>query len=113
VAVAAPIFDLAKLRQRKQSVYTGTLKAAQNHFVLEHTFAGDDELIVNSTGKTKLLYFLAASANAALNGQTSIAIDEEESRAILASAFGDLSLRFLHVINTSTDTEGHFKLQIK
>ena len=113
VAVAAPLFDVASMGRHRQTLYIGKLKGGENHFVLEHGFYADDELTVSSKGKTKLGYFLAANAHAALNGHTVIMVDEDESKTISASAFGDLSLRFLHVVNTSPDAEGHFRLQIK
>jgi len=48
-----------------------------------------------------------------LNGSPVIAVNPDERKTISASELGDLSNRFLHVINTSTNAEGHFKLELE
>jgi hypothetical protein len=112
-SVCEYIFDLATIRDHEQLVYTGRLDPQENHNVLEHTFVSTDQPTLGNTGSTVIQYFLAATANAPLNGSPVIAVNPDERKTILASELGNLSNRFLHVINTSTNAEGHFKLELE
>ena len=107
------IFDLATIRDHEQLVYTGTLDPQENHNVLEHAFVSTDQPTLGNTGSTVIQYFLAATANAPLNGSPVIAVNPDERKIIFASELGNLSNRFLHVINTSPNAEGHFKLELE
>jgi len=107
------IFDLESIRNHEQLIYTGTLDPSENHNVLEHAFVSTDQPTLGNTGTTVIQYFLAATPNAPLNGSPVIAVNPDERKTISASELGDLSNRFLHVINTSTNAEGHFKLELE
>ena len=112
-SVCATIFDLETIRNHEQLVYKGTLDPLENHNILEHTFVSTDKAILGNEGTTIIHYYLASTANAPLNGSPVVEVNPDESREIDATIFGNLDNRFLHVINTSTNATGRFKLTLQ
>jgi hypothetical protein len=109
---AEAIFDLETIRSKNQSVFTGTVPAAQNKLVAEHSFAADDELTVLNDGAVALNLYLAANKDDAPAGYTLIAVNAGENKTVKASDFGVATNTFLRVANNDAAAEGKYRVEL-
>ena len=112
-SVCEVIFDMESLRDHKQLIYSGKLDPEENHNILEHTFVATDKAKLGNTGTTVIHYYLASAVAAPVNGSPVIPVNPQENKEISATELGDLNNRFLHVLNTSSNAEGRFKLELE
>jgi hypothetical protein len=116
----APFFDLNVLRESSQVHFTGTLDPGEAERVLVHTFAADDELLLEVTaapgtpGGTAIRLYLATTPG----GTDSSPVAVEANAApitISAAQFGILDYaahRYLTAVN-STAIEVHYTIELE
>ena len=106
-------FDLATIRERDQSVFTGTLDPEEIEEVLVHTFVAEDELRLKNNGLAPIKFNLGSTPGA--TNSASITLDASEERTVTASEFGitDYHLfRYLTVTNTTSSLTTHYLVEL-
>ena len=112
-------FELQILRGHQQVLFTGTLDGNENEAVLEHSFAADDEIMLDITqtpptpGVHTVAFYLATTPN----GTDSTPVVKTANAAkqkIEAAEFGVLDFgthRFLTAVNNSAE-ELHYVVEL-
>jgi hypothetical protein len=105
-----PFFDLMAIRQSKQVLFTGQLKAGEVYTIVKHTFGLSDQVMLINSGVTELKFYLASAKNMK-PGTTFITLASGE-QTVLASALGKLTDTYLTVNNTDSIHEGSFGIEL-
>ena len=98
------IIDLVTLREKVQSIYTGSILAGKTIAILAHTFLNTDSIRVNISGIGAYKLFLSTT-NTGIDSKA-ILVNANLKTDILVSGFGVTDFvnhRFLNMINESGD----------
>ncbi|MCC6186823.1 MAG: hypothetical protein IT256_06700 [Chitinophagaceae bacterium] len=108
----ATFFDTKTIRRHEQSRYQRGIKAGMSRLVLTHTFLPGDALRIVNRGGTELVFWLGATAQAAV-GQPVVRVAPMAELHFLAADLGDVAMhRFLKVQNLSAVQDGAYTLQL-
>ncbi len=110
--LAEPIFDLETIRDHEQVVFTGSPKGGETEAIMTHTFAAADDISLQDTGSTGISFYMSAGHDDGPAGNTLITLAAGENRKITANDFGNITHRFMHVINNDALAEGHYKVSL-
>ncbi len=107
------LFDVATLRDKQQTEFTGMLDPLENEAVFVRTLLADDELKLKSNGNAKIRFYLATTAGG--TDSDFIEVNENETRIITISEFNITDYgthRHLTAINQSNAEETQYIVEI-
>ena len=111
--VIANLFDVATIRERDQTEFTGTLDPQENEAVLTHTFMADDTLRLRSNGTADIKFYLATAPNG--TGGNGITVLANQELTVTASDFALTDYhthRYLTAVNQSATDSTHYLVEL-
>lgn len=104
-------FDLVAIRSGTQVIFTGDTKKQEHENILKHTFAEDDELLLENEGITVLVFYLATQKGDAPGAKT-ITVQPGTQLKVKASDLGDVGTqKFLNVYNPDANSKGDWTVE--
>jgi len=106
-----PYFDIARLRQSAQVLFSHTLKTLQDYCLFKHGFGKDDEVAITNPMAYPLKFFKAALKTNKI-GETFYAAPPLVRSVVKVADIGNLDDKFMKVFNPSETEEAHFTFEI-
>ena len=104
-------FDLKGIRKSQQVLFMGSIKKLSFKKIAQKTVEATDQLLLENTGVTDLLFYLSATKDGAI-GATFVIVAAGKQLTVNASELGDASTQhFLMVSNPDTINKGEFELE--
>jgi hypothetical protein len=103
-------YALHLIRSSPQIIFTKTLKPTEVYTVVKHTFGEEDQIVLFNKGNTDLKFYLAGEKNMQ-PGEKFVTMGPG-TQTVLASTLGNLSNKYLTVLNTSALMNGQFELEL-
>lgn len=108
----AKYFDFNEMRHANQILFTGTqLKTEEAHFIVKHTFAGDEFVVCANNGTYNLWYYLS-DKKTGLPGLVKIIVAPGTSQTVAITDLGDIANAFVMVYNPDPINKGSFEFEI-
>lgn len=104
-------FDQSIIRPASKKIYSGNVAILSSKNICIHTFEADEMVMLQNKGHAKLLIGLCADSLSPVTG--GVLLSPGESKTVVATELGDVSLKYLNVTNASSDTSGEYEVELE
>jgi hypothetical protein len=109
---AQQFFDMETIRNHEQTLFKGTLHPEELELIMTHTFEDGEQIRLINKGATVLHFALLPLATSVIEGATFKEVPPNDDVVIEVSELGDLSNRFLKVLNTDASTGNKYSVML-
>ena len=109
--LAATFFDLNRIRNPHQALFTKELQALIAYCICKHTFGREDEVEITNPNSFALKFYLVELKTNKI-GELFYLSEPGTKRRIKAAEMGDLSDKFVMVYNPSEDVVGEWEFEL-